>query len=82
MNPIMQMMGGQTANPAIQSVKRMMQTFQAAQNPQAALAQLARQNPMVGQIMQMSKGGSLKDTFYRMCKEKGINPDDILNQLK
>ena len=81
MNPLMQMMGGQAANPAIQSIKRMMGMYRAAQNPQAILQQMARQNPMVSQIMQMSQG-NLKDTFYQMCQQKGVNPDDILAQLK
>ena len=81
MNPLMQMMGGQAANPAMQSIKRMMGMYQAAQNPQTVLQQMARQNPMVGRIMQMSRG-NLKDTFYQMCQQKGVNPDDILAQLK
>lgn len=81
MNPLMQMMGGQAANPAIQSIKRMMGMYRAAQNPQAVLQQMAQQNPMVGQIMQMSRG-NLKDTFYQMCQQQGVNPDDVLNQLK
>lgn len=81
MNPLMQMMGGQAANPAMQSIKRMMGMYQAAQNPQTVLQQMVRQNPMVGRIMQMSRG-NLKDTFYQMCQQKGVNPDDILAQLK
>lgn len=81
MNPLMQMMGGQAANPAMQSIKRMMGMYQAAQNPQTVLQQMVRQNPMVGRIMQMSQG-NLKDTFYQMCREKNVNPDDVLNQLK
>lgn len=83
MNPLMQVMGGAPAagNPAIQSIKRMMGMYRAAQNPQAVLQQMAQQNPMVGQIMQMSRG-NLKDTFYQMCQQKGVNPDDVLAQLK
>lgn len=83
MNPLMQMMGGASiaGNPAMQSIKRMMGMYRAAQNPQAVLQQMAQQNPMVGQIMQMSRG-NLKDTFYQMCQQKGVNPDDILAQLK
>lgn len=77
MNPLIQ----SVQNPAMQSLKRMYHTFQTAQNPQAVMASLAQQNPMVSQVMRMS-GGNLKDTFYRMCQEKGVNPDDILNQLR
>ena len=61
MNPLIQ----SVQNPAMQSLKRMYHTFQTAQNPQAVMASLAQQNPMVSQVMRMS-GGNLKDTFYRM----------------
>lgn len=84
MNPLMNIIGQQmqSSNPTlgnIAQIKRMMQMLQTAQNPQAALQQLAQQNPMIGSLMQ---SGNLKDTFYKMCEEKGVNPDDIINQLK
>ena len=82
MNPLMNMIGGgqNMGNMGnIAQIKRMMNMLQTAQNPQAALQQLAQQNPVIGNLMQ---SGDLKGTFYRMCEEKGVNPDDILNQLK
>ena len=81
MNPLANMIGGQSAGNAgnIAQIKRMMKMLQSAQNPQAALQQLAQQNPMIGNLMQSS---DLKSTFYKMCEQKGVNPDDILNQLK
>lgn len=79
MNPLMNMIGGSQNIGNIAQIKRMMNMLQTAQNPQAALQQLAQQNPMIANIMQ---SGDLKSTFYRMCEEKGVNPDDILNQLK
>lgn len=79
MNPLMNMIGGGQNMGNIAQIKRMMNMLQTAQNPQAALQQLAQQNPMIANIMQ---SGDLKSTFYRMCEEKGVNPDDILNQLK
>lgn len=79
MNPLMNMIGGGQNMGNIAQIKRMMNILQTAQNPQAALQQIAQQNPMIANIMQ---SGDLKSTFYRMCEEKGVNPDDILNQLK
>lgn len=81
MNPLANMIGGQSTGNAgnIAQIKRMMKMLQSAQNPQAALQQLAQQNPMIGNLMQ---SGDLKSTFYKMCEQKGVNPDDILNQLK
>lgn len=83
MNPLMQSMGAPAGNPQVmQSIRNMMRMVQGAQNPQAVMQMLTQQNPMVAQVMQMAGGGSLKDTFYEMCKAQGVNPDDILNQLK
>lgn len=79
MNPLMNMIGGGQNMGNIAQIKRMMNMLQTVQNPQAALQQLAQQNPIIGNLMQ---SGDLKSTFYRMCEEKGVNPDDILNQLK
>lgn len=82
MNPLMNAIGGQPTNTSnIQQIKRMMNMFKSIQNPQEAMNQLAKQNPMVANIIQMSNG-DLKGTFYKMCQEKGVNPDDILKQLQ
>lgn len=60
----------------IQQVKGMMSMFKG--NPQA----LIQQNPMLNQIMQMYQGQNPKDIFMNMCKQKGINPEQIINMLK
>ena len=82
MNPLMNAIGGQPTNTGnIQQIKRMMNMVKSIQNPQEAMNQLAKQNPMVANIIQMSNG-DLKGTFYKMCQEKGVNPDEILKQLQ
>lgn len=82
MNPLMGAIGGQpTNNGNIQQIKRMMNMLKSVQNPQATMNQLAKENLMVANIIQMSNG-DLKGTFYKMCQEKGVNPDDILKQLQ
>lgn len=82
MNPLMNAIGGEPTNTGnTQQIKRMMNMFKSIQNPQAAMNELAKQNPMVANILQMSNG-DLKGTFYKMCQEKGINPDDIIKQLQ
>ena len=84
MNPLMQGMGlGGGVNPqAIQQVKRMMNMFRAASNPQQMLMQAAQQNPAIGTVMQMCNGKNPKDVFYEQCQKMGVNPDDIINQLR
>ena len=55
-----------------------------AGNPQMMLNQMMSQNPQLKQVMDYvhANGGDPKQAFYKMAQEKGINPDDILNQLK
>ena len=72
--------GGINTN-AIQSVKRMVGMYRAAKNPDAALQMMAQQNPAIGDIMRVCAPGGLQNSFYRLCQEQGVNPDDILKQI-
>lgn len=53
-------------------------------NPQAAMQMIVNQNPQIKSVMDEVKksGGTAKDAFYAIAKNKGINPDDIINMLK
>lgn len=73
--------GGMNAQ-AIQSVKRMMNMLQIAQNPQQAIMDAARQNPALNTVMQMVSGKDPQQVFYAECQRRGVNPEDILSQLK
>lgn len=66
------------------NIKQMMNMMRGSNNPTQLLSTLAQQNPQVRQIMEMVRNSNMspKDLFYKMAKEKGVNPDDILNQLK
>ena len=66
----------------IAPIKNMMQMLNGAQNPQAVLQMLAQKNPQMAQVMQLVGGRNPQEVFYEMCKQRGVNPDDILNQLK
>lgn len=60
-----------------------MQTVKGVQNPEQALQNLAQQNPNIAQIMQAANSaGGLKNLFYQQAQQMGINPNDILSQLK
>ena len=63
-------------------LKNMLAMLNGAQNPQAALNMLAQKNPQMAQVMQLVGGRNPQEVFYEMCKQRGVNPDDILNQLK
>lgn len=46
--------------------------------------QIMANNPQYKQVMDYVKanGGDAKAAFYKMAEEKGVNPEDILNQLR
>ena len=60
----------------IQQVKGVMQAFNG--NPQG----LIQQFPMLGQVMQMSRGQNMEQMFYQMCQQRGVDPNAILNELR
>ena len=43
---------------------------------------LARQNPQIAGILRLSGPGGLKNGFYQMCQEQGVNPEEVLRQLQ
>lgn len=61
-----------------------MQLVKAAENPQAMLNQVMMNNPTYSKVMNyvQQNGGDPKAAFYKMAKERGVNPDDILSQLR
>ncbi len=93
-NPLMGMMGSTSASnsamgaiggnlaQAAQSAKRMMGMLQSVKNPQQALMAAAQQNPQLNAVMQMCQGKDPQHVFYEQCKKNGVNPEDILKQLR
>lgn len=49
-----------------------------------ALQNLMQSNPNMKKAIDYvnENGGNPKDAFYKLAKERGINPDQILNSLK
>lgn len=64
----------------IQQVKSIMNLAKSSNNPNAFIQNLINTNPQVKQIMSMNKG-NLKDVYYDMAKQKGVDPDALLKQL-
>lgn len=72
-------------NPqVIQQIKQAMTKVQMAQNPQLVLNQLLSNNPQLSSAFDLirANGGNLQSTFYNLAKQKGVNPQDVLNLLK
>ena len=67
-----------------------MQLVQAMKNPQAFMQQMMNnsqimQNPMAKNAMEMAQNGNMQgieQMARNLCKEKGLNADDVFNQIK
>ena len=68
----------------IQQIKGVMNQIKMAQNPQLALNQILMNNPNINSIMELIKnnGGNLQTAFYNLAKQKGIDPQVVLNELR
>ena len=59
---------------------QLIQMMQSGENPMQLLSQMGRQNPMVGQVLQMTNGrtpNEMRDMAQRIARQKGVD----LNQL-
>ena len=65
-------------------IAQMMNMLKNAKNPQVMLNQMCMKNPQMKQVMDYisQNGGDAKAAFYKLADEKGVNPDDILSQLR
>lgn len=79
MNPIInQLMGNSNA---IIDMFRMVKT---AQDPNAMMQTLMQSNPQMQQVMTFigQSGVNAKQLFYNLAKQKGKDPNIIINNLK
>jgi hypothetical protein len=61
-------------------IKQMMQLARTMQSPQAAMQQI----PQLQQAMDLVRqtGGDPEKAFYTLAKQKGVDPESILSQLR
>lgn len=83
-NLISQMRNGtpqvpQQLNNSIQQVRGMMNAMRQSPNPQDYLMQMLGQNP---QLMRAVQQGNLQQVAEQMARERGINLNDLINQLQ
>lgn len=86
-NPILSKLNSNYTNSAVNNAKQlkgMLNSIQANANPMGAMRNLVNQNPAMRQVMNIVEryGNNPKDAFYALAKEKGVNPDDVLNALR
>ena len=77
---ILQQLSGNMASPMMGQIKQMMQMARAMQSPQAAIQQI----PQLRQAMDIvnQAGGDPKQAFYALAKQRGVDPESILSQLR
>ena len=70
----------QNQNP----LNRIKMLINSNKNPQAIVEMMASNNPQMNTMLNMIKESkkSPKDIFYEMAQKNGLNPDDIVSQLK
>ena len=82
MNPMLKNLQSQSVLPS--HFKQMMNTIRNCGNPQMMLNQMLGSNPTYKQVIEYvnANGGDAESAFYKMAKEKGVDPNEILNQLR
>lgn len=80
MNPILEMLSKNRQSAGISSL---IERIKCASDPQSLINDLAQSDPQVQQTMNLVRQyGDAKTAFYAIAKERGINPDEILGQLR
>lgn len=69
---------------SIQQIKGMLQMIQNSNNPSAMLQTLMMQNPKLQSVMEFvnQNGGDPRAAFYALAKQKGVDPNEVINMLK
>lgn len=62
----------------------MFNMVRSARNPQSMLNNMMSQNPQLRQVFDAinAHGGDPKKAFYDIARERGVDPEEILKQLK
>ena len=84
MNPMLAALNQNRMAQNLQPIKNMMNMLRGAGNPSMMLQQMTAQNPQFKQAVDYvnANGGDAKAACYKLAKENGINPDEILQMFK
>ena len=71
-------------NNNLTQIKNMMNVLRNSNNPQMLLQNMIQQNPQMQQAMNIVRqnGNDPKTAFYALAKQRGVNPEQILQMLK
>lgn len=75
---------GDNRNQNTDTAKSIFSMLNGSSNPYQLLINIAAKNPMIKNIMDSAdkSGKSYQDMFYELAKQKGVDPNSIINQLK
>lgn len=75
---------GDNRNQNAETAKSIFSMLNGSSNPYQLLINMAAKNPMIKNIMDSAdkSGKSYQDMFYELAKQRGIDPNNIINQLK
>lgn len=65
------------------NILNLMQMMRGGGDPMQVVQTFARQNPEAAPAMNLIRGKTpqqLEQTFYNLCKSRGVNPQDVANQ--
>lgn len=79
-NPLMGMLGGNA--PAPNSMIQMIGMLKNAGNPAAMMQSMAQSNPDIKKAIDMCRGKNPQQVFMEQCQAQGINPQQIIGNLK
>lgn len=84
MNPMLTQLNRSRVASQIKPIKNALGVARSIGNPQAMIGQMLSSNPNYAQVQQIIQqyGGDPKQAFYGMCEQMGVDPNEILNQLK
>lgn len=79
-NPLMGMLGGNA--PAQNSIAQMIGMLKSAGNPAAMIQNMAQSDPAIKKAIDMCQGKNPQQVFMEQCHAQGINPQQIIGNLK
>lgn len=79
-NPLMGMLGGNA--PVQNNMAQVIGMLKNSGNPAAMLQSMAQNNPDIKKAMDMCRGKNPQQVFMEQCQLQGINPQQIIGNLK
>ena len=79
-NPLMGMLSGNA--PVQNSMAQMIGMLKNAGNPAAMIQNMAQSDPAIKKAMDMCQGKNPQQVFMEQCQAQGVNPQQIIDNLK